>query len=66
MISSCWIKIDPFLRNLRGDPRYMALVKRMNLPAGLTTTRPPLQREIKGCKAFRDLPDSLARPWQRR
>jgi tetratricopeptide (TPR) repeat protein len=27
-----WIKIDPFLRNLRGDARCTALVKRMNLP----------------------------------
>jgi TolB-like protein len=27
-----WLKIDPFLRNLRGDPRYTALLKKMNLP----------------------------------
>ena len=27
-----WIKIDPFLRNLRGDARYTVLVKKMNLP----------------------------------
>lgn len=28
-----WIKVDSFLRNLRGDPRYTALLKKMNLPA---------------------------------
>jgi hypothetical protein len=27
-----YIKYDPFLRNLRGDPRYSALLKKMNLP----------------------------------
>jgi TolB-like protein/Flp pilus assembly protein TadD len=26
-----WIKIDPFLRNLRGDPRYQSLLHKMNL-----------------------------------
>ena len=27
-----WLKIDPFLRNLRADPRYTALLRKMNLP----------------------------------
>jgi len=27
-----WVKIDPFLRGLRGDPRYKALLHKMNLP----------------------------------
>ena len=27
-----YVKFDPFLRPLRGDPRYAALLKRMNLP----------------------------------
>jgi TolB-like protein/Flp pilus assembly protein TadD len=27
------LKVDPLLRNLRGDPRYKALLKKMNLPA---------------------------------
>ena len=27
-----WIKIDSFLRSLRGDPRYNALLEKMNLP----------------------------------
>jgi hypothetical protein len=26
------VKIDPWLRGLHGDPRYAALLKRMNLP----------------------------------
>ena len=26
------VKSDPLLRNLRGDPRYRALLKKMNLP----------------------------------
>jgi TolB-like protein/DNA-binding winged helix-turn-helix (wHTH) protein len=29
-----WIKIDSNFRNLRGDPRYKALLKKMNLPVG--------------------------------
>jgi serine/threonine-protein kinase len=28
-----FLKVDPFLRNLRGDPRYSALLKKINLPA---------------------------------
>ncbi len=27
------VKTDPLMRNLRGDPRYAALLKKMNLPA---------------------------------
>jgi serine/threonine-protein kinase len=27
-----WVKFDPFLRNLHGDPRYTALLKKMHLP----------------------------------
>jgi len=27
-----WVKFDPLLRNLRGDPRYTALLKKMRLP----------------------------------
>jgi len=27
-----FLKVDAFLRNLRGDPRYTALLKKMNLP----------------------------------
>jgi TolB-like protein/Flp pilus assembly protein TadD len=27
-----WIKIDPFFRSLRGDARYKALLRKMNLP----------------------------------
>jgi hypothetical protein len=27
-----WLKIDPGLRSLRGDPRYKALLRKMNLP----------------------------------
>ena len=26
------VKVDPLLRNLSGDPRYTALLKKMNLP----------------------------------
>ena len=26
------LKVDPFLRKLRDDPRYTALLKKMNLP----------------------------------
>ena len=26
------LKVDPLLRKLRGDPRYNALLKQMNLP----------------------------------
>ena len=26
------LKTDPLLRGLRGDPRYMALLKKLNLP----------------------------------
>jgi len=26
-----WIKVDPLLRNLHGDPRYQALLARMRL-----------------------------------
>lgn len=28
-----WIKSDPLLKNLKSDPRYNALLKKMNLPA---------------------------------
>jgi len=27
-----WIKYDPFLRKIRDDPRYGAILKKMNLP----------------------------------
>jgi len=27
-----WLKFDPGIRNLRGDPRYNALLRKMNLP----------------------------------
>jgi len=27
------LKVDPLVRNLRGDPRYFALLKKINLPA---------------------------------
>jgi TolB-like protein/Tfp pilus assembly protein PilF len=27
-----WLKVDSLLRNLRGDPRYVTLLKKMNLP----------------------------------
>jgi hypothetical protein len=27
-----WLEIDPFLRNIRADPRYVALPKKMKLP----------------------------------
>jgi hypothetical protein len=27
-----FVKSDPFLSNVRGDPRYTALLKKMNLP----------------------------------
>ena len=26
------VKVDPLLRKLHGDPRYAALLKKMNLP----------------------------------
>jgi TolB-like protein/DNA-binding winged helix-turn-helix (wHTH) protein/Flp pilus assembly protein TadD len=29
-----WLKFDPGIRNLRGDPRYKALLRKMNLPDG--------------------------------
>jgi hypothetical protein len=28
-----WIKTDPLLRKIRGDPRYAALLRKLNLPA---------------------------------
>ena len=28
-----WIKTDPLLRKIRGDPRYPALLRKLNLPA---------------------------------
>ena len=28
----CYVKYDPILRKIRGDPRYPALLKKMNLP----------------------------------
>jgi serine/threonine-protein kinase len=28
-----WLKGDPLLRNLAGDPRHTAFLKKMNLPA---------------------------------
>jgi TolB-like protein/Tfp pilus assembly protein PilF len=31
-IAVAWIKIDPFLRSLRGDARYKSLLRKMNLP----------------------------------
>jgi hypothetical protein len=31
--NNCSLKCDPFLRSLRGDPRWAALLKKMNLPA---------------------------------
>ena len=30
--NNCSLKCDPFLRNLRGDSRWAALLKKMNLP----------------------------------
>jgi len=30
--NNCSLKCDPFLRGLRGDPRWAALLKKMNLP----------------------------------
>lgn len=30
--NNCSLKCNPLLRNLRGDPRYAALLKKMNLP----------------------------------
>jgi hypothetical protein len=27
-----FLKVDPLLRNLRGDPRYKVLLRKMNLP----------------------------------
>ena len=27
-----WVKVDPLLRSLRGDPRWKAFLGRMNLP----------------------------------
>jgi TolB-like protein/Tfp pilus assembly protein PilF len=27
-----WLKIDPFLRKIRGDPRFAAFLRKMNLP----------------------------------
>ena len=27
-----WLKIDTYFRGLRGDPRYKALLRKMNLP----------------------------------
>jgi TolB-like protein/Tfp pilus assembly protein PilF len=30
--SLTWIKIDPYFRSSRGDPRYKALLRKMNLP----------------------------------
>jgi serine/threonine-protein kinase len=29
-----FLKIDPLLRNLRGDPRYLGMLTKMNLPLG--------------------------------
>jgi len=28
-----WIKTDPLLRKIRGDPRYAAFLKKLKLPA---------------------------------
>ena len=27
-----WLRFDPLLRSARGDPRYTALLRKMNLP----------------------------------
>jgi hypothetical protein len=28
-----WLKFDPLIAKLRGDPRYAAMLKKMNLPS---------------------------------
>ena len=32
-----WVKVDPLLAPLRGDPRFQDLVRRMNMPAKVTS-----------------------------
>ena len=34
-----WIRYDPLLDRLQGDPRYQAILKRINLPSSYTLTR---------------------------
>jgi hypothetical protein len=39
------LKLDPLLKNLRGDPRYSDLLKKMQLPAWEQLERPPQKQE---------------------
>jgi len=33
-----WLRVDPWLEPLHGDPRFQEIVRRMNLPSKRATT----------------------------
>lgn len=37
------VKVDPLLKNLHGDARFTAFLRRMGLPAGEVQTTPPAE-----------------------